>query len=151
MVARAVDGAWLGLAMSTALESVPCLRRSGVLITMNVSCFSTNSHRVGNSLAITRHGGSLVAARVESFIRSNNCSSSASVGLFDAASNACCLIGGHLFGFGFGNLCFLVHSPFAPELRPLARIAFDPLLGFVIGPFALILTSELGEILPEGG
>jgi len=51
------------------------------------------------------------------------------------------------FGFGFG-ICVLVHR--LSRIAPLARIASIS-LGSVIGLSPLILTSELGEILPEGG
>ncbi|AXI55442.1 EamA/RhaT family transporter [Sulfitobacter sp. JL08] len=51
------------------------------------------------------------------------------------------------FGFGFG-ICVLVHR--LSRIAPLARIA-SVSLGSVIGLAPLILTSEVGEILPKGG
>ena len=51
------------------------------------------------------------------------------------------------FGFGFG-ICVLVHR--LSSIAPLARIA-SVSLGSVIGLAPLILTSEVGEILPKGG
>ncbi|MGJ8602654.1 MAG: DMT family transporter [Marivita sp.] len=51
------------------------------------------------------------------------------------------------FGFGFG-ICVLVHR--LSRIAPLARIASIS-LGSVIGLAPLILTSEVGEILPKGG
>ncbi|CUH46708.1 DMT family transporter [Ruegeria atlantica] len=51
------------------------------------------------------------------------------------------------FGFGFG-ICVLVHR--LSRIAPLARMA-SVSLGSVIGLAPLILSSEVGEILPEGG
>lgn len=51
------------------------------------------------------------------------------------------------FGFGFG-ICVLVHR--LSRIAPLARIA-SVSLGSVIGLAPLILSSEVGEILPKGG
>lgn len=51
------------------------------------------------------------------------------------------------FGFGFG-ICVLVHR--LARIAPLARIASIS-LGSVIGLAPLILSSEVGEILPKGG
>lgn len=51
------------------------------------------------------------------------------------------------FGFGFG-ICVLVHR--LSRIAPLARIA-SVSLGSVIGLAPLILSSEVGEILPNGG
>ncbi len=51
------------------------------------------------------------------------------------------------FGFGFG-ICVLVHR--LSRIAPLARIA-SVSLGSVIGLAPLILTSEVGEVLPKGG
>lgn len=50
------------------------------------------------------------------------------------------------FGFGFG-ICVLVHR--LSRIAPLARIA-SVSLGSVIGLAPLILSSEVGEILPRG-
>lgn len=51
------------------------------------------------------------------------------------------------FGFGFG-ICVLVHR--LSRIAPLARMA-SVSLGSVIGLAPLILSSEVGEILPESG
>lgn len=51
------------------------------------------------------------------------------------------------FGFGFG-ICVLVHR--LSRIAPLARIA-SVSLGSVIGLAPLILSSEVGEILPKSG
>lgn len=51
------------------------------------------------------------------------------------------------FGFGFG-ICVLVHR--LSRIAPLARIA-SVSLGSVIGLALLILSSEVGEILPKSG
>ncbi|MBM1309663.1 DMT family transporter [Sulfitobacter mediterraneus] len=51
------------------------------------------------------------------------------------------------FGFGFG-ICVLVHR--LSRIAPLARIA-SVSLGSVIGLAPLILSSEVGEVLPKGG
>ncbi|WP_170553465.1 DMT family transporter [Ruegeria atlantica] len=51
------------------------------------------------------------------------------------------------FGFGFG-ICVLVHR--LSRIAPLARMA-SVSLGSVIGLAPLIVSSEVGEILPEGG
>lgn len=51
------------------------------------------------------------------------------------------------FGFGFG-ICVLVHR--LSRIAPLARIA-SVSLGSVIGLTPLILSSEVGEVLPKSG
>lgn len=51
------------------------------------------------------------------------------------------------FGFGFG-ICVLVHR--LSRIAPLARIA-SVSLGSVIGLAPLILSSEIGDLLPESG